>query len=300
MNSAIACWHSIDHHYGAIPALRQFSLDLRAGQITALLGPNGAGKSTAIRLLLGLVRCQRGSVQLFGLPPQQRNARLRLGAMLQRTDLPDTLSVAEHVALFAAYYARPLSVAAALAAVGLQEQADRRYSALSGGQQRRVQLALALVGQPELLVLDEPTVGMDLASRQAFRTVLRAARERGCAVLLATHDLPEVESLADRIALLEHGRLVAADTPQNIRARVDLKRIRCRSQLDPAVLRGWSEVARISTRDGRLEMLSAQPERLLRRLLEADADLAELEVRGADLEEAIGLLSPNPAARVAA
>ncbi len=300
MSETIARWQQVQHHYGAIPALQQFSLDLRAGQITALLGPNGAGKSTAIRLLLGLLACQQGTVELFGLSPRQRQARSGLGAMLQRTDLPDTLSVAEHIALFGACYPEPLSVAATLTAVGLEAQANRRYSALSGGQQRRVQLALALVGQPRLLLLDEPTVGMDLSSRQAFREALRAARERGCAVLLATHDLPEVEGLADRIALVERGRLVADDSPQRIRARVDVKRIDCRSQLDPTLLGDWPEVARISARDGRLELLSTQPERLLRRLLAADPELADLEVRGADLEQALALFYPDRVEPIAA
>ena len=296
---SVAQWQQIDHRYGSVQALQGFSLDLRPGQITALLGPNGAGKSTAIGLLLGLLRVQRGQVSLFGQPPQQRSARLRLGAMLQRTDLPDSLRVGEHLQLFARYYANPLPVDEVLALVGLQAQSQRRYSALSGGQQRRVQLALALVGRPQLLVLDEPTVGMDLDSRQAFREALRQCRQRGCAVLLATHDLPEVEGLADRIALVRHGQLVADDTPLNIRARVALKQLRCRTQIPLERLAEWPEVAQLQDREGRMEIYSREPEALLRRLLAADPTLSELEVRGADLEQALAVIEPAATAQAA-
>ena len=296
---SVAQWQQIDHRYGSVQALQGFSLDLRPGQITALLGPNGAGKSTAIGLLLGLLRVQRGQVSLFGQPPQQRSARLRLGAMLQRTDLPDSLRVGEHLQLFARYYANPLPVDEVLALVGLQAQSQRRYSALSGGQQRRVQLALALIGRPQLLVLDEPTVGMDLDSRQAFREALRQCRQRGCAVLLATHDLPEVEGLADRIALVRNGQLVADDTPLNIRARVALKQLRCRTQIPLERLAEWPEVAQLQDRDGRLELYSREPEALLRRLLAADPTLSELEVRGADLEQALAVIEPAATAQAA-
>ena len=296
---SVAQWQQIDHRYGSVQALQGFSLNLRPGQITALLGPNGAGKSTAIGLLLGLLRVQGGRVSLFGQPPQQRSARLRLGAMLQRTDLPDSLRVGEHLQLFARYYANPLPVDEVLALVGLQAQSQRRYSALSGGQQRRVQLALALIGRPQLLVLDEPTVGMDLDSRQAFREALRQCRQRGCAVLLATHDLPEVEGLADRIALVRNGQLVADDTPLNIRARVALKQLRCRTQIPLERLAEWPEVAQLQDRDGRLELYSREPEALLRRLLAADPTLSELEVRGADLEQALAVIEPAATAQAA-
>ncbi|MCB1633856.1 MAG: ABC transporter ATP-binding protein [Xanthomonadales bacterium] len=296
---SVAQWQQIDHRYGSVQALQGFSLNLRPGQITALLGPNGAGKSTAIGLLLGLLRVQGGRVSLFGQPPQQRSARLRLGAMLQRTDLPDSLRVGEHLQLFARYYANPLPVDEVLALVGLQAQSQRRYSALSGGQQRRVQLALALIGRPQLLVLDEPTVGMDLDSRQAFREALRRCRQGGCAVLLATHDLPEVEGLADRIALVRNGQLVADDTPLNIRARVALKQLRCRTQIPLERLAEWPEVAQLQDRDGRLELYSREPEALLRRLLAADPTLSELEVRGADLEQALAVIEPAATAQAA-
>ncbi|MEZ5443939.1 MAG: ABC transporter ATP-binding protein [Lysobacterales bacterium] len=296
---SVAQWQQIDHRYGSVQALQGFSLNLRPGQITALLGPNGAGKSTAIGLLLGLLRVQGGRVSLFGQPPQQRSARLRLGAMLQRTDLPDSLRVGEHLQLFARYYANPLPVDEVLALVGLQAQSQRRYSALSGGQQRRVQLALALIGRPQLLVLDEPTVGMDLDSRQAFREALRRCRQGGCAVLLATHDLPEVEGLADRIALVRHGQLVSDDTPLNIRARVALKQLRCRTQLPLERLAEWPEVAQLQDREGRMEIYSREPEALLRRLLAADPTLSELEVRGADLEQALAVIEPAATAQAA-
>ncbi len=165
----VASWEKVEHRYAAISALKDFSLALNSGQILGLLGPNGAGKSTAIKLLIGLLNCQRGQIKLFGRSPKVREARIGLGAMLQVTSLPDTLSVKEQLVLFASCYRNPHSADQALDMVGLGDLGDRRYAALSGGQQRRAQLALALVGNPRLLVLDEPTTGMDLESRQAFR-----------------------------------------------------------------------------------------------------------------------------------
>lgn len=286
----VASWQSVEHRYGSVRALNGFSLQIEAGQIVGLLGPNGAGKSTAIKLLVGLLRCQQGRVALFDRPPHEREARRALGAMLQVTALPDTLNLIEQLRLFASCYDNPLSPGDALEQVGLADLGERRYAALSGGQQRRAQLALALVGNPRLLVLDEPTTGMDLASRQAFEQTLQRARERGCAVLLASHDLPEVESLADRVALIGGGRVLADDTPAQIRARVGVRRIRCRSTLSAAQLKDWAEVQQVHAENGHLHLLTQQAEALLRRLLAADSQLSDLEVRGADLEQALETL----------
>jgi len=291
----VASWEKVEHRYDAIGALQDFSLSLNSGQIVGLLGPNGAGKSTAIKLLIGLLNCQRGQVRLFGRSPKERLARIGLGAMLQVTSLPDTLSVREQLVLFASCYPQPLSAEQALEMVGLSDLGERRYAALSGGQQRRAQLALALIGNPRLLVLDEPTTGMDLESRQAFRQTLLRAREGGCAVLLASHDLPEVEALADRIALIGGGRLLADDSPSRIRARVGVRRVRCRSELSVDELRHWPEVQQVHADSGQLHFLTHRAEDLLRRLLAADPHLSDLEVRGADLEQALETLTQSNA-----
>ena len=158
----------VSHRYGSVAALTDVSLTLEAGQVTALLGPNGAGKTTAVSLLTGLVRPTEGQARLFGGDPQSVAARRRIGVMLQVSKVPETLTVREHLTLFASYYAAPLPLKTLLDLAGLTEVADRRYGRLSGGQQQRVLFALAVCGNPELLFLDEPTVGMDVESRRTL------------------------------------------------------------------------------------------------------------------------------------
>ncbi len=272
--------------YGARAALDGMDLDIQAGQTLALLGPNGAGKTTAISLLLGLQQADAGTVALFGQPPQVLAARRRIGVMLQSAGVPDTLKVRELIDLTRSYYPQPRSVADCVAMAGLDGLMERRYGQLSGGQQRRVQFALAVCGRPALLFLDEPTTGLDIEARQRMWQGIRDLARQGCAVLLTTHYLEEAEALADRVVVINHGRRVAEGSVAQIRARVSQQRIRCATALPMDVVQGWPGVRHVHAADGRLEIVAEAAEPVVRRLLDEDAGLAELEVQRAGLAEA--------------
>lgn len=272
--------------YGALTALDGLDLMLHRGELLALLGPNGAGKSTAISLLLGLLRADAGRVELFGQDPQTIDARRRIGVMLQSAFLPSTLTVSELLRLTMSYYPAPRSLAESADMAGVADLLPRRYAALSGGQQRRVQFALALCGRPELLFLDEPTVGMDIDARQKLWAAIRRLIAEGCSVVLTTHYLEEAEALAQRVVVLGKGRVLSQGSVDELRAHVAVTRIRCISDLDAHALAQWPHVSH-AERDGtHLLLHSDAPEHLLRRLLDADPLLSELEVRRAGLAEA--------------
>lgn len=272
--------------YGATTALDGIDLSIERGQVTALLGPNGAGKSTAISLLLGLIAPDSGQVALFGEPPQSLTARQRVGMMLQSAALPDTLRVGELLQLVAGYYprARPLRATAKLA--NIQELLDRPYGKLSGGQQRRVQFALAICGNPELLFLDEPTTGLDIEARESVWSVVRELVSQGCSVLLTTHYLEEAEALANQVTVLMRGQIAIAGPVDKVRLQGTCRHIRCRTTLRAEKVMQWAGVRGASQDDRWLDVEAQVAEPIVRRLLDADPHLTELEVRRAGLAEA--------------
>ena len=272
--------------YGRLTALDGADLQIRRGELLALLGPNGAGKTTAIALLLGLIRADSGKVELFGQDPQRIDARRRIGVMLQNAALPPTLRVNELLQLTASYYPSPRPLAETAELAGIGELLSRPYAKLSGGQQRSVQFALALCGLPELLFLDEPTVGMDIEIRHKLWAAIRQLIAEGCSVLLTTHYLEEAEALADRVCVMAHGRMIHEGTVEALRSRVSLKRIRCISALDVELVRSWKHVTDVRRDNERLHVTTAEAETVVRRLLDADAQLSELEVQRAGLAEA--------------
>ena len=272
--------------YGKHVALDGIDVVVRGGELLALLGPNGAGKTTAIGLLLGLLDADAGAARLFGESPHVLAARRGVGLMLQSAGLPDTLKVRELLDLTRSYYPNPRSVADCVALGGLDGLLDRLYGKLSGGQQRRVQVALALCGRPRLLFLDEPTTGLDIDARQGLWKAIRELVADGCGVLLTTHYLEEAEALADRVVVLNRGHVVAEGTVGEVRARVSQRRIRCQSSVLPAAVAAWPGVRSVSGVDGQLEIVADIAEPVVRRLLAEDAALADLEVQRAGLAEA--------------
>jgi len=271
--------------YGSTLALDGVDLEVRRGEVLSLLGPNGAGKTSAISLLVGLQQTDGGSATLFGMAPTSPIARRRIGAMLQSTSLPETLSVGELIDLFRSYYPRPRTVADIVALAGVGDLLDRRYAKLSGGQQRRAQFALALCGRAELLFLDEPTTGLDVEARETMWRSIRQLVAEGCAVVLTTHYLEEAEALADRVVVIASGRVVASGSVAEVCARVAQRRIRCVSSLSLDQIAGWPEVHRCSRDGGHTEIVTHDAEMVVRQLLFEDAALSELEVRRAGLAE---------------
>jgi ABC-2 type transport system ATP-binding protein len=272
--------------YGQLTALDGVDLMLHRGELLAVLGPNGAGKSTSISLLLGLIRPDGGRAELFGMDPQQIDARRRIGVMLQSAMLPVTLRVEELLQLVSSYYPNPRSLDESAALAGIGDLLKRPYGKLSGGQQRRVQFALALCGRPELVFLDEPTVGMDIDARQKLWAAMRALVAEGCSVVLTTHYLEEAEALAQRVVVMGKGRVLSEGSVDDLRARVPLTRIRCVTDLDVAKVAAWPQVASVEREGARLRISTGAAESVLRRLLEADLALRELEVQRAGLAEA--------------
>ena len=285
-NGVLARLSGVSKHYGSLRALDNIELCLQQGELLALLGPNGAGKTTAIGLLLGLIRADAGEVSLFGLDPQDIRARRNIGVMLQDAALPSTLQVGELIRLTASYYPNPRSVAESADLAGVSDLLKRAYGKLSGGQQRRVQFALALCGRPRLLFLDEPTVGMDIDARQKLWTAIRHLLAEGNSVVLTTHYLEEAEALATRVCVMARGRVISEGSVDVLRARISLKRVWCTTGLPLEELQAWPEVAEARIDGERLCMSTEYPELLVRRLLAQDITLKGLEVRAAGLAEA--------------
>ncbi|MDQ3081900.1 MAG: ABC transporter ATP-binding protein [Gemmatimonadota bacterium] len=280
---------TLDHatkRYGDTVALRDVSLAVERGRVIALLGPNGAGKTTCVKLLLGLAAPTSGSATLFGGDPRKANNRQRIGAMLQVAKVPDTLRVREHIDQFRGYYPSPLPVKDVLELGGLEGIGNTRFGELSGGQRQRLLFALALCGDPELLFLDEPTLGFDVEVRRAFWKQIRAYVSLGRAVLLTTHYLEEADALADRIVVIDRGAIVADGTPAEIKGRVSGRRIRCVTRLSEDEIRQIADVGSVSVESGRTEIIVPVAEAVVRELLARDETLRDLEVTSVGLEDA--------------
>jgi ABC-2 type transport system ATP-binding protein len=284
--ATVATLEKVTRRYGAQLAVDALDLEIPRGGVYALLGPNGAGKTTTIALLLGLLRPDQGTVTVLGRRAGNLEARRRTGVMLQVSGVPETLTVAEHIEQFSGYYPHPLPRPRTLALAGLEGLEERRFGSLSGGQKQRVLFALALCGDPELLFLDEPTVGLDVESRRSLWRVLRELAAAGRTVVLTTHYLEEADVLADRVGVLRRGRLVTEGTPGEVKAKVGGRLVRCRTGLDDPTLAGLPGVREVRRHGARVELVTASPEPLLRELLGRDPGLCELEVLGIGLDDA--------------
>ena len=276
----------VSKSYGEVRALRNVNFTVSAGQVVALLGPNGAGKTTAVKLLLGLMQPNSGKARVFGGDPTNPQNRMRTGAMLQVGKVPETLRVREHIDLFSSYYPSPMPLEEVLAVAGLEKLRDRKFGDLSGGQRQRTLFALAICGNPDLLFLDEPTVGLDVEARRALWEEIRRLVERGKTVLLTTHYLEEADALADRIAVINQGEIIAEGAPAEIKAQTSGKRIRCVTSLGVASLRQIPGVTEARQDREAVEIHAREAEPVVRALLARDASLSGLEIASAGLEEA--------------
>jgi ABC-2 type transport system ATP-binding protein len=272
---------------GRVQAVRGIDLSIPRGSTVALLGPNGAGKSTTIDMMIGLGDPDTGSVSLFGSPPSTAVAAGQVGAMLQTGNLLAGVRVRELIAMVASLYPEPLGVAETLELCELSDIAERRTNKLSGGQSQRVRFAVALVGNPDLLVLDEPTAAMDVESRRLFWKSMRRFTERGTTVLFATHYLEEADEFADRIVLIARGKVVADGSPAQIKAQVAQRSIRATlPDADLAELRALEGVADASAAGDVVTLRCSDSDAAIRALLAAHPAAADIEIRGAALDDA--------------
>lgn len=277
---------AVTHRYGSHTALRGLSLTLRPGEVVALLGPNGAGKTTAVKLMLGLLQPTEGTAKIFGRSPSERSTRQRIGAMLQVARVPETLTVGEYLDLFRSYYPHPLSMEHVVEVAGLTGLGKRQFKDLSGGQKQRMLFALALCGDPDLIFLDEPTLGMDIETRHNLWRQVRSFAARGKTVLLTTHYLEEADTLADRILVIAEGSVVAEGTPSEIKSRAGGRRVRCVTALPDDFLQGIAGVQSVEHTGAGVTLTVENAENVLRTLLAADPTLHSLEVASPALEDA--------------
>ncbi len=282
----------VSRRYGDKLALDRVSLEVRAGELVGLLGPNGAGKSTLVNLLIGLRRPTSGRVELCGGDPLQPVNRRTLGVTPQETGLPASLRVGEVVDFVSAHYDNPLPKAELLERFGLTELARRQTGGLSGGEKRRVAVALAFVGRPRIVFLDEPTTGLDVQARRLLWDGIRSFSAEGGTVVLTSHYLEEIEALARRVVVIGGGRVIADDTVDAVRGMVATRRVSLTVDEPLPELSGISGVER----DGeRLHLLTADADRLVRDLVAYEVAFKDLEVRPTSLEEAFLALTHEPA-----
>ena len=291
-----------------VVALDNLSLDLKRGEIVAVLGPNGAGKSTAVKLLLGLSSPTSGAVRIFGADPRDPAARARTGAMLQVGRAPEMLRVREHIAMFRSYYPNPMPYAEIVQAAGLSGIENRMFGQLSGGQKQRTFFALALAGNPDIIFLDEPTVGLDIEARRGLWAQIRGLAASGKTVLLTTHYLEEADALAHRIIVINRGRVICQGTPAEVKSMgaassmnatsqttttATVRTIRCQTSLAVETLRALPGVIEANIVDGHATVVSDRPEAALREMLALDTTLHSLEVAAPALEDAFLALTAN-------
>ncbi len=279
---------AVTYRYGQTPALRGVDLRVEPGESVALLGPNGAGKTTLVGTATGLLRPASGRVRVAGGDPRDARTRLAMGVVLQQVTFPRTLTVRELVTGAAVRAGVPASRAAtAMAEAGLTGLADRRATKLSGGQVQRLQLARALVTDPALLILDEPTVGLDPDARRRFWADLAARRDAGMAILLTTHLVEEAGAFADRVVVIVDGRIVADADPATIADGLPDRTVTATTTVTADAVGHLPGVVRAVHDGTRLTVTTRTPEDLLRTLLARDPHLADLRVEGASLEEAV-------------
>ncbi|MFJ7490345.1 ABC transporter ATP-binding protein [Streptomyces sp. NPDC097727] len=299
--TAVVRFDQVSKAYGAVRAVDGLTLDLHPGETVALLGPNGAGKSSTLDLLLGLRTADSGSVQVFGTTPQGAIAAGRVGAMLQSGGLMEDVTVEELVRLACDLHPRPYPVGEVLSRAGIAQIADRLVNKLSGGQEQRVRFALATAGANDLIVLDEPTTGMDVTARQAFWATMREQAGQGRTVLFATHYLEEADAIADRVLVLHKGRLLADGSAAEIKAKAGARRIsfELEGPVDEAALRALPSLSALDITGNRVRIQSHNADATVHAVYALGLYPHELEVAGLGLEQAFVAITEAEEARTA-
>ena len=274
------------------PAVDNLTLSIQEGTVVALLGPNGAGKTTTVSMILGLQQPTKGTVKLLGADPREQKVRNRIGAMLQDVSVIDGLKVSESINLFRSYYEKPLALQYLLQVSNLESEKDKIASSLSGGQQRRLGFALALAGDPEIIFLDEPTVGMDVTSRHLFWDTVRAMAGRGRTIVLTTHYLDEADSVADRIVVINNGKLIADGTPSEIKAETTGRVISfiAGESVTTERLLAIPGVTDIQWSGRKVKLSSSNTDQLIAALIEKRFEMRDIEIQSGGLEDAFQAL----------
>ncbi|HEY4190015.1 MAG TPA: ABC transporter ATP-binding protein [Candidatus Limnocylindrales bacterium] len=288
----------VTRRFGETTALDDVALDIAAGETVALLGPNGAGKTTAIGIMLGLIEPSAGHARTLGLTPHDAVRSGRVGAMLQSAGLPPGARVGELIDLARGLYPHPSPRDAILERAGLTDLVGRRAETLSGGEAQRVRFAFAIAGDPDLVFLDEPTVAMDVESRRAFWDDMRRFAAEGRTVLFATHYLDEADHIADRIVVLDRGRIVGDGSPSALKATVTERTVRFSLAGDPSgddALRALPGVVGLDRHGDSMALLSRDADETVRGLVAAGVAFRHLEVAGADLDAAFLALTSEGA-----
>ncbi len=281
---------------GPVHAVRGIDVTIARGETVALLGPNGAGKSTTIDMILGLAKPDDGGVEVLGRTPAEAVAAGLVGAMLQTGQLIRNLSVRELVAMTASLYPRPLAVDDVLELVGLKDVAKHRTQKLSGGETQRVRFAVALIGDPELMILDEPTVAMDVEGRRAFWLAMRRLAAEGRTLLFATHYLEEADANSDRAILLAQGHVVADGPTTEIKGRVGTRTIRATlPDVEPSELAALPGAESADRHGEAIAMVCSDSDQAIRALLQSHPEARDIEIVGAGLEDAFVRLTASSA-----
>ena len=284
---------------GIAKALSNVSFSINRGEILSILGPNGAGKTTLINMMLGRLSLSSGDMELLGYQPGEIKLKRQCGAMLQVSGLPDMSTVKEHIQLFRSYYAAPMSYSKVIDIAGLAEIEDQYSKNLSGGQKQRLLFALAICGNPKLLFLDEPTVGLDISARRSLWQAITDLRDKGCSIVLTTHYLEEADQLSDRIIMLNRGKIVKTGTPAEIKSQIDTKTIRFSASIESNAIDSIASVKSVMVKvnasgEQRFEIQSSNTLLTLKELLSMDLDIADLTIAGAALEDAFLSLNEIP------
>ncbi|MCX3061004.1 ABC transporter ATP-binding protein [Streptomyces beihaiensis] len=285
---AVVTFAGVGKTYGTVKAVDDLSLELYPGQTVALLGPNGAGKSTSLDLLLGLRPADTGTVRVFGASPREAIVAGRVGAMLQSGGLMDEVTVGELVRLTCDLHPRAYPVGDVLSRAGITQIADRKVNKLSGGQEQRVRFAMATAGDSDLIVLDEPTTGMDVSARQAFWATMREQADQGRTVLFATHYLEEADAIADRVLVLHRGRLLADGTAAEIKAKAGARRVSfdLEGAIDEQAMRSLPFLTTIDVSGQTVRLQSTDADATVHALYGLGVYPRNLEVAGLGLEQA--------------